>query len=41
MIEKEYYVEFVGESFNDREMIVRYKIDIENKGIFYFDLNGF
>lgn len=41
MIEKEYHVELVGESFNDREMIVRYKTDIENKGIFYSDLNGF
>lgn len=40
-IEKEYHVELLGEDFNDREMIVRYKTDIDNKRIFYSDLNGF
>lgn len=41
LIEKEYHVELLGHDFNDRELIVRYKTDIENKRIFYTDLNGF
>ncbi|GAB4827460.1 Alpha-mannosidase 2x [Ancistrocladus abbreviatus] len=41
VIEKEYHVELLGEDFNDKELIVRYKTDIENKRIFYSDLNGF
>ncbi|KAJ7974489.1 Alpha-mannosidase [Quillaja saponaria] len=41
VIEKEYHVELLGEDFNDRELIVRYKTDIDNKRIFYSDLNGF
>ncbi|KAG4914521.1 hypothetical protein JHK87_052078 [Glycine soja] len=40
-IEKEYHVELLGRDFNDRELIVRYKTDIDNKKIFYSDLNGF
>ncbi|KAL8475580.1 hypothetical protein ACS0TY_028294 [Phlomoides rotata] len=41
IIEKEYHVELLGHDMNDKEMIVRYKTDIDNKGIFYSDLNGF
>ncbi|KAF7819644.1 alpha-mannosidase 2-like [Senna tora] len=41
VIEKEYHVELLGDDFNDRELIVRYKTDIDNKRIFYSDLNGF
>lgn len=41
LIEKEYHVELLGNDFNDRELIVRYKTDIDNKRIFYSDLNGF
>ncbi|KAK7381345.1 hypothetical protein VNO78_33973 [Psophocarpus tetragonolobus] len=41
VIEKEYHVELLGRDFNDRELIVRYKTDIDNKKIFYSDLNGF
>uniref|UniRef100_A0A804PW75 Alpha-mannosidase n=1 Tax=Zea mays TaxID=4577 RepID=A0A804PW75_MAIZE len=41
LIEKEYHVELVGHAFNDRELIVRYKTDIDNQRIFYSDLNGF
>ncbi|XP_015879233.3 alpha-mannosidase 2 [Ziziphus jujuba] len=41
LIEKEYHVELLGHEFNDRELIVRYKTDIDNKRIFYSDLNGF
>ncbi|KAK6798720.1 hypothetical protein RDI58_006423 [Solanum bulbocastanum] len=41
IIEKEYHVELLGHELNDRELIVRYKTDIENKRIFYSDLNGF
>lgn len=41
VIEKEYHVELVGHDFNDRELIVRYKTDIDNQKIFYSDLNGF
>ncbi|CAN1153296.1 Alpha-mannosidase 2 [Linum perenne] len=40
-VETEYHVELLGDEFNDRELIVRYKTDIDNKGIFYSDLNGF
>ncbi|KAI4347652.1 hypothetical protein L6164_008444 [Bauhinia variegata] len=40
-IEKEYHVELLGQDFDDREVIVRYKTDIDNKRIFYSDLNGF
>ena len=40
-IEKEYHVELIGEEFDDRELIVRYKTDIDNNRIFYTDLNGF
>lgn len=41
LIEKEYHVELLNEQFNDRELIVRYKTDIDNKRIFFSDLNGF
>ncbi|PSR87616.1 Alpha-mannosidase [Actinidia chinensis var. chinensis] len=41
LIEKEYHVELLGGEFNDREVIVRYKTDFDNKRIFYSDLNGF
>ncbi|CAM8903473.1 unnamed protein product [Rhodiola kirilowii] len=40
LIEKEYHVELLG-NFNDNELIVRYKTDINNSRIFYSDLNGF
>ncbi|KAK6928248.1 Glycoside hydrolase family 38, N-terminal domain [Dillenia turbinata] len=41
IIEKEYHVELLGPDFDDRELIVRYKTDVDNKRIFYSDLNGF
>ncbi|CAL0321770.1 unnamed protein product [Lupinus luteus] len=41
VVEKEYHVELLGHDFNDRELIVRYKTDIDSKKIFYSDLNGF
>lgn len=41
LVEKEYHVELIGQDFNDRELIVRYKTDIDNKRIFYSDMNGF
>ncbi|QCD94971.1 alpha-mannosidase 2 isoform X1 [Vigna unguiculata] len=41
VIEKEYHVELLGHEFNDKELIVRYKTDIDNKKVFYSDLNGF
>ncbi|KAJ7014121.1 hypothetical protein NC653_003670 [Populus alba x Populus x berolinensis] len=41
LIEKEYHVELLGQDFNDRELIVRYKTDLDNKRIFFSDLNGF
>lgn len=40
-IEKEYHVELLGPAFNDKELIVRYKTDVDSKGVFYSDLNGF
>lgn len=40
-IEKEYHVELLGYQFNDKELIVRYKTDLDNQRIFYTDLNGF
>ncbi|KAI3793966.1 hypothetical protein L1987_36590 [Smallanthus sonchifolius] len=41
LIENEYHVELIGHEFNDKELVVRYKTDIDNKRIFYSDLNGF
>jgi alpha-mannosidase II len=41
VIEKEYHVELTDHHFNDRELIVRYKTDIDSKKVFYSDLNGF
>ncbi|CAI0455731.1 unnamed protein product [Linum tenue] len=40
-VETEYHVELLGDEFNDRELIVRYKTDIDNGKVFYSDLNGF
>ncbi|XP_068642392.1 alpha-mannosidase 2 [Aristolochia californica] len=41
LVEKEYHVELLGHDFNDKELIVRFKTDIDNKRVFYSDLNGF
>ncbi|XP_073010222.1 alpha-mannosidase 2 [Typha latifolia] len=41
LVEKEYHVELLGHEFNDRELIVRFKTDINNERVFYSDLNGF
>ncbi|KAD5961104.1 hypothetical protein E3N88_12577 [Mikania micrantha] len=41
MIEKEYHVELTDGEFNDKELVVRYKTDIDNNRVFYSDLNGF
>ncbi|KAL9231358.1 hypothetical protein vseg_006595 [Gypsophila vaccaria] len=41
LIEKEYHVELIGSRFDDKELIVRYKTDVENGKVFYSDLNGF
>lgn len=41
LVEKEYHVELLGQAFDDKELIVRYKTDIDNKRVFYSDLNGF
>uniref|UniRef100_A0A7N0ZZ82 Alpha-mannosidase n=1 Tax=Kalanchoe fedtschenkoi TaxID=63787 RepID=A0A7N0ZZ82_KALFE len=41
IIEKEYHVELLGDEFNNKELIARYKTDIDNRRIFYSDLNGF
>ncbi|CAI9777361.1 unnamed protein product [Fraxinus pennsylvanica] len=41
VIEKEYHVELLGNDFNDKELIARYKTDIDNRRVFYSDLNGF
>lgn len=41
IIEKEYHVELGDNDFNDRELIVRYKTDLDSKRVFYSDLNGF
>ncbi|KAF3535028.1 hypothetical protein F2Q69_00018832 [Brassica cretica] len=41
VVEMEYHVELVDETFDDQELIVRYKTDIDNKNVFYSDLNGF
>lgn len=41
LVEKDYHVEFMGENFDDKELIVRYKTDVDNKRTFYSDLNGF
>ncbi|EEF44960.1 mannosidase alpha class 2a, putative [Ricinus communis] len=41
IVEKEYHVELIGQDFNDKELIVRYKTDIDNRRILYSDLNGF
>ncbi|KAK4487386.1 hypothetical protein RD792_005986 [Penstemon davidsonii] len=41
VIEKEYHVELLGDESDDKELIVRYKTDIDNNRIFYSDLNGF
>ncbi|KAL1538616.1 Alpha-mannosidase 2x [Salvia divinorum] len=41
VVEKEYHVELLGQEFIDKEIITRYKTDMNNKRIFYTDLNGF
>ncbi|XP_054797324.1 alpha-mannosidase 2-like isoform X2 [Prosopis cineraria] len=41
VLEKEYHVELLGDDFDKKELIVRYKTDIDNKKVFYSDLNGF
>ncbi|RZC59092.1 hypothetical protein C5167_006394 [Papaver somniferum] len=41
LIEKEYHVELIGQDFNDKELITRFKTDTDSKQIFYTDLNGF
>ncbi|KAL2528785.1 Alpha-mannosidase 2 [Forsythia ovata] len=41
VVEKEYHVELLGHDFNDKELIARYKTDIDNRRVFYSDLNGF
>nr|GMC73466.1 alpha-mannosidase 2 [Ipomoea batatas] len=41
IVEKEYHVELIGRDFNNKELITRFKTDIDNKRIFYSDLNGF
>ncbi|RAL40093.1 hypothetical protein DM860_008233 [Cuscuta australis] len=41
IIEKEYHVELLGSDFNNKELIARYKTDIDNQKVFYSDLNGF
>ncbi|KAG6398267.1 hypothetical protein SASPL_139722 [Salvia splendens] len=41
VVEKEYHVELLGQELIDKEIIARYKTDINNKRIFYTDLNGF
>ncbi|CAH9111087.1 unnamed protein product [Cuscuta europaea] len=41
VIEKEYHVELLGSDFNNKELIARYRTDIDNQRVFYSDLNGF
>ncbi|XP_042497118.1 alpha-mannosidase 2-like [Macadamia integrifolia] len=41
LVEKEYHVDLFGEDFDDRELIVRFKTDIDNRQVFFSDLNGF
>ncbi|KZV32934.1 alpha-mannosidase 2x-like [Dorcoceras hygrometricum] len=41
VIEKEYHVELIGHEFDDKELIARYKTNVDNNRIFYSDLNGF
>ncbi|KAK4393043.1 Alpha-mannosidase 2 [Sesamum angolense] len=41
VVEKEYHVELLGGEFDNKELIARYKTDVDNERIFYSDLNGF
>ncbi|KAH9290652.1 hypothetical protein KI387_034769 [Taxus chinensis] len=41
LIEIEYHVELVDYVYNDKELIARFKTDINNERIFFSDLNGF
>lgn len=41
VIEKEYHVELMTHKFNNKELIVRYKTEMDNNRIFYSDVNGF
>ena len=39
--EFEYFVDFARNEFNDRELITRFKTELNNNRLFYTDLNGF
>jgi alpha-mannosidase II len=39
--EFEYFVDFGHHEFNDREIVTRFKSELNNKRLFYTDLNGF
>ncbi|KAJ4826443.1 hypothetical protein Tsubulata_013635 [Turnera subulata] len=41
LIEKEYHTELLGSGFGNKELIVRYKTDVDSKRVFFSDLNGF
>lgn len=41
LIEMEYHVELLDYAYNDKEIIARFKTDINNEQIFFSDLNGF
>eukprot|EP01018_Ginkgo_biloba_P022636 Gb_26182 [translate_table: standard] len=41
LIEMEYHVELLDYVYNDKELIARFKTDINNERIFFSDLNGF
>ncbi|KAF6174497.1 hypothetical protein GIB67_004691, partial [Kingdonia uniflora] len=41
LVEKEYHVELLSQDFNDKELIVRFKTDLDNRRVFFSDLNGF
>lgn len=40
-IEKEYHVDMRENDFNNMELIARFKTNIDNRRVFYSDLNGF
>ncbi|KAJ7544316.1 hypothetical protein O6H91_09G073800 [Diphasiastrum complanatum] len=40
-VEMEYHVELLGNAFNNKEIITRFKTDINSEKVFYSDLNGF
>jgi alpha-mannosidase II len=41
MAEMEYHVELLGYDYNDKELIVRFKTDLDTKNTFFSDLNGY